>query len=256
MFRSRILLPLTAFLLVVGGDAHARNCFAWFPFDGSLADASGNHHDGLLTDIENTPLDSPGEYTEGKFGQALKLDGSSVVVAPLDLYSQTCPKITIVAWIRLDGSTRALQAIYSTGFGPGPRAAATWTNLSAWGGTNEIRTPGGNAPAVGEWFPIVAVWDFRAGRHSLHWPGGDMEEDLGESSRLPAQDFWIGAYSYNATLMNLATEMSIDDVRVYGYTLDPSEIGAALRGEPPPVPGPSCDCDGPDSPTEILPDGD
>lgn len=225
-------------------DAKASlRCSAYFPFNGSLEDSTGNGHDAMMVGLDRLPTGSPAQFQRGKFGQALRLSGDSVAVAPLDLHFDDCPTVTISAWVHLLSEPPGQIAIVSTGYGAGPRLALSKSNASAWGGANEIRTRSRDwAPETGVWFPIVAVWDYESGTHTLYTRGneGALTEELGNYSREPQQDLWIGAYAYGSTLLNVATDILIDDLRVYDRILGSDEISAALAGTLPV--GSDCDC--------------
>ena len=223
-------------------SALAARCEAHFPFDGDLADTSGNGNHAILTDTSTSwnPLNVNGDYETGRFGQALRLDGSQVAIAPVDLHFDDCPTLTISLWVRFDSPPEEGIQFLSTGYGAGPRLGASKTTLSAWGGSNEIRAPGGTAPEVGKWVPVVATWDYTAGVHTLHWPDGQMQESLKTYARPPQQDLYIGAYAYGTTFMGIARDLLIDDIRVYSRVLDASEIAALQAGNAPAIG--DCNC--------------
>lgn len=241
--------PLPVPALGAGGagesaaEASSSRCSAHFRFDGNLDDSTGGGHDAMMVDLDRLPTGSPAQFQSGKFGQALRLTGDSVAVAPLDLHFDDCPKVTISAWVHLLSEPSGQMTIVSTGYGAGPRLALTKSNASAWGGANEIRTRSRDwTPEVGMWFPIVAVWDYESGMHTLYMRGDDgaLTEELGNYSREPQQDLWIGTYAYGSSLMNVGADILIDDLRIYDRILQEGEIAAALEGD---LPVASCDCE-------------
>lgn len=116
-----VMLGFLAF--VHAGTAIAQSCEAYFPFDGSLADASGNGFDGRM--IGQDVAAATPRFVEGRSGQALALDGTSAMRVLMDLHYEGCPQVSFTAWIRFDGPLpRGNQVILATGgSGPGLRAA-------------------------------------------------------------------------------------------------------------------------------------
>lgn len=222
------------------GGSNTSRCAAHYRFDGNLEDSTGNDHDAIMVDLDRLPTGQPGEYTDGKRGSALHLTGDSVAVSTLDLHFEACPKITVTAWVMLKSEPTQQMTVLSTGYGSGPRLAIAKSNMSAWGGVNEIRTRSRDwVPPVGEWLPVVATWDYEMGTHTLYIDGTPLKEGLGNYSREPQQDLWIGAYAYGSKLMNIASDILVDDLRVYDRILDATGISAALADE---LSVAQCDC--------------
>jgi hypothetical protein len=80
--------------------ALAAPCEAVFHFDGDLADSSGNGHDGRMIAAGGVPA-TP-QFVAGRSGQALSLDGASAMRTFIDLNPDTCPQVTISAWINVE----------------------------------------------------------------------------------------------------------------------------------------------------------
>lgn len=242
----RLIASLLAGILLLPFVANAGPCDAHFTFDGSLADTGGSGNDGQFIDASGEPIDMSGEFVPGKIGQALRLDGETTVFSELDLQTETCPQVSVTAWVFLEGFPKHSHGLISTGFGRGPRLAANSTNLSSWGGSNEIRA--GLAIRPGIWIFIAGVWDYSAGVHRLYWRHRSMEEALGESKRPPQEGFWIGAYAYGSKMMNRANGILIDDLRVHGKALTEDEVHAIRDAESESSPGRNI---GPSSPTPV-----
>lgn len=227
-FRA-LFLPAVLACVLSSAVAHAGPCDAHFTFDGSLADSGGSGNDGQFVDSSGEPIDRSGEFVPGKLGQALRLNGETTVFSELDLQTETCPQVSVTAWVFLEGFPKNSHGLISTGFGRGPRLAASSSNLSSWGGSNEIRA--GLAIRPGIWIFIAGVWDYTAGVHRLYWRHRSMEEALGESKRPPQEGFWIGAYAYGSKMMNRANGILIDDLKVHGKALTEDEVHAIRDAE-------------------------
>lgn len=227
-FRAPFLPAMLACVLF-SGAAHAGPCDGHFTFDGNLVDTGGSGNDGQFIDSSGEPIDMSGEFVPGKIGQALRLNGETTVFSELDLQTETCPQVSVTAWIFLEGFPKNSHGLISTGFGRGPRLAASSSNLSSWGGNNEIRA--GLAIRPGIWIFVAGVWDYSAGIHRLYWRHRSMEEALGENSRPPQEGFWIGAYAYGSQMMNRANGILIDDLKVHGKALTQDEVHAIRDAE-------------------------
>ena len=117
-----IRITLTTILLFVGAPltATAGPCDAYFTFDGTLADASGNSYDGEMVGANGSTATA--NYTKGKYGQALELDGTGAMRALIDLHWDLCPQVTFSAWVKVtrDAYSSASPVMFSSGQGSGP----------------------------------------------------------------------------------------------------------------------------------------
>jgi hypothetical protein len=121
-------------------SANAGPCDAYFTFDDTLADASGNGYDGEMIVAKGTS--SRPVFVEGKFGRALMLDGSAAMRALLDLHYDACPTVTISAWIQVSRTASDdTMHVISTGGGSGPGLNVSGTYLNLLGTENGIGQP-------------------------------------------------------------------------------------------------------------------
>jgi hypothetical protein len=237
---SRMLLPVIgACVVALPATAMAGPCDAHFTFDGDLSDASGGQS-AQFVDRDGVTPSGPGAFVPGRFGQALRLDGETIGLSPLDLQTETCPQVTVTAWIKLESVPAGYNNLFSTGYGRGPRMAVAGYNLSAWGGSNEIRASGAVRPGI--WIFVAGVWDYTAGTHRLYWRDRSLEEPLGDNPRPPQEGTWIGAYAYGTNMQGIASGILIDELRFHGRALSDDEI-RAIQGEGVPALG-DCNCGG------------
>lgn len=257
--------------------ARADACDAYFAFDGGLQDKGGNSYHGEMIGKEGA-VATP-RFVEGKFGQALQLDGTSAMRSFIDLHFETCPQVTVTAWIRSTATKRkGSQYLVSSGSGSGPGLRSLGTNLTLNGTANGIIQANAIRPNAG-WMFIAGVYDYEKGSYTLHWRSRSVEKELGNNVRAPEEALWVGAF--NDGLAGPATDILIDDLRIQGRALSTNEIqllrkttptagesGSAGRqgltpNLPTPIPGmsdrlptttiPTIDPDSmPDSPTDIL----
>lgn len=220
--RIRVLHALAIVLGAVSvTDAAAARCDAYFPFDGSLADRSGNGYDGLMISQEGNP--GAPRFVEGRFGEALHVTGGSAMRAFLDLHYDACPQFTITAWFQLpsvghDGS----QYIVSTG---------------SRGGTPAIRVDGRTLRLSGQgngmmqrdairdgnsWFFVAATFDYPAQTYKLYWRNRSQEGRLSESPYEPEDSLWIG--TRDDKMYGTAQSLYVDELRVFGRVLELDEI--------------------------------
>ncbi|MBT8442785.1 MAG: hypothetical protein KJO76_10400 [Gammaproteobacteria bacterium] len=205
-------------------------CDAHYPLNGNLQDISGNRYHGRSLDVATNSTPAAIEFVPGRHGQAIRFDGTSAVIAPFDLHWSLCPRVTVTAWVYFENEPSNEHNIVSTGFGSGPRLAATSARLKGIGGGGSVAQK--NVFEQGKWTFVVGRWDYAAGVHSITTDLGTIEEPLGEYSRPPQQELWLGTYSYNQTLMGSATGVRIDDVRVYGEILDAQQLADVKTNAP------------------------
>lgn len=249
--RSFGLATLALVACLAGGtSAYAGECEAHFTFDGHLQDSSGNAYHGLRIDESGEPL-GDGVFQAGKFGQALRLDGTSAIVTPVDLHWNVCPKVTIAMWVIRNALPESHGYLLSTGYGAGPKLRANLNRVGVYGGGAQGSAM--NAAEPGEWTPLVGTWDFEAGELTLHWPDGTLTEPFRSYTRPPQPELWIGGNGYFHSVNGIANEMLVDDVRVWGRVLSEDEIAATLAGNPPEVARCPCGPEAPPAPAPIAP---
>jgi hypothetical protein len=91
---------LGAAMLLASNLALAQFCDGYFPFEDSLADASGAGNDAIVISTDGQ-LMKP-QWADGRVGRALHITNGSAVRSFLDLHYDRCPQVTIAAWIKLE----------------------------------------------------------------------------------------------------------------------------------------------------------
>jgi len=220
-------------MVMQAGYAVAGPCEAYFPFDGSLADAGGNGYHGLL--IVKKGETGTSQFVEGKIGQALHLTGSTAMRAFIDLHPDICPQVTVTAWFRLASTDiGGNQYIFSTGAGTGPALYAQNKRISLSATGNPIRQEDAIRDP-GTWFFVAGVYDYTGGTYRLYWRSRVVEGQINESRRGPEDAFWVG--TYNDNMDYTAGDLYIDDLRVHGRALSADEVRAMAAGESGASPG-------------------
>ena len=134
---TRISLGLAVIAVLACHSASASFCDADYPFDGSLADATGNGYDGMMI-AESGPAKP--QFGEGKYGQALHITGDAAMRAFLDLHHEVCPTFTFTAWFKLPSAgADGPQPIFTTGaVGSFPAIVASGSTLRFYGSGNGL----------------------------------------------------------------------------------------------------------------------
>lgn len=218
---STLPAVIVAALLSLPAPAAAQGCEAWFPFDGSLADASGNGFDGDMIAAEGeTPTP---RFVEGRNGQALELSGTSAMRAFIDLHRDRCPKVTISAWLLVDPTVSGTRFVVSSGNPQSPGFRISGGTLTANGPANGMSESDVFRPRAG-WTFVAAVYDVEAGRYRLHWRTRSSEKPLPERWREPEDALWVGAMLDR--LSHPAAGVVIDDLRITGRALNAEQLRA------------------------------
>jgi hypothetical protein len=206
------------------GTAMAQSCEAYFPFDGSLADTSGNGYDGRMIG-QDGKVATP-RFVEGRSGQGLALDGTAAMRAFLDLNYESCPQVSFTAWIRFDGPVpKGNRVILATG-GSGPGLRAVGSSLVLNGTANGLSVRDVVRGDSG-WMFVAGVYDYAGNTYTLHWRNRSVEGTLSQHRRPPEDAVWVGAM--NDRLTNAASGIVIDDLRIFGATLRQEELRALAR---------------------------
>ncbi len=216
----------TVFALMVAAPqaATAGPCDAYFTFDDTLADSSGNGHDGEMIGAKGTSAKAT--YTEGKFGKALELDGTGAMRALIDLHWDNCPQVTISAWIKVprDGSDDS-KHLLSTGGGSGPGMNVSGSSINLKGTENGIFKP--NALRKGSWMFVAGVYDYETGEYLMYWGSrAPMPGKLSQYRYEPQSAFWVGTVHDDWGIF--ASGIMIDDLRITGRASDAEQV-MALR---------------------------
>lgn len=225
---GKLLLILAAALSgPASAIALAAPCEAVFHFDGDLSDSSGNGHDGRMIAPEG--MGATPQFVPGRSGQALRLDGESAMRAFIDLHPDTCPQVTISAWINVESvASKRIQNVISTGNGISPGLRVSGTHLLMTGRANGIYARDVNLAGAG-WTFVSMVYDYPNSEYRLYWRAREEAKPIGGSPVTPGEAVWIGAF--NDRISDAARDILIDDLRIFGRALGAREI-AALRTAP------------------------
>ena len=225
--RIALVAILASLAATQAPGAWAQPCEAYYPFDGSLADASGNGFDGRM--IGKDGAAATPRFVEGRSGQALAFDGTAAMRAFLDLNYENCSQVSFTAWVRFDGPVLpGNQEILATG-GSGPGLRATGSNLTLNGTENGIGVRNA-VHADSGWMFVAGVYDYAGNTYTLHWRNRNVEGTLSEHRRLPEVAIWVGAMDDNLT--HPASNIVIDELRIIGRALDVEELRAVQAGGP------------------------
>ncbi|XEC96517.1 LamG-like jellyroll fold domain-containing protein [Paenibacillus tarimensis] len=194
-----------------------------YSFDGNVDNAFGGSH----ATVDGTPA-----YTEGKFGQAIDLNGSnSYVTLPSQHPLSTSDAVTVATWVNWRGGN-AWQRIFD--FGNNTNQYLFLTPSS--GGANSLRFSiknGGSEQLiqtsqlpVGEWVHVAVT--LGGGTAKLYVNGEEKASasnfTIKPSDFKPSQNY-IGKSQWPDPLFN----GMIDEFRVYNYALSAEEIQAAMN---------------------------
>jgi len=220
-YSSSIFAIIVALILPVG--AMAGQCDAHFTFDGDLQDTGGNGYHGQM--IGKDGASATPRFVEGKQGRALELVGDSAMRSFLDLHFDTCPQVTVTAWIQVTGTERkGIQYLFSTGSGIGPGIRVSGTNLMLRGSANGIIQRDAIRANAG-WMFVAGAYDYKNGIYTLYSRNRIVDKEMGESRKAPEEAIWVGAF--NDGLAGPAAGILIDDLRIYGQVLSADELRAA-----------------------------
>jgi len=224
---SRLQLSLLV-LVILPVAADAGSCDAHFTFDGDLQDTGGNGYNGQMIGKEGTSA-TP-QFADGKYGKALQLDGASAMRSFIDLHFDTCPQVTVSAWIQVAGMGRkGVQYLMSTGSGSGPGIRVSGTNLTLSGSANGIIRRNAIRANAG-WMFVAGVYDYEKGTYTLYSRNRGVDKEMGASRKAPEEAIWVGAF--NDGLAGPATGILIDDLRIQGKALSANEIQSLRKSTP------------------------
>src|SRR5919112_282603 len=190
------------------------------------------------------------EGTDGRFGSALLFDPTSFVNVPTSPLLEP-DRVTLVAWVRSDGSPGVARSIVTKGGDPGCTASSYALDTGSGGIEFYVRGPGSSArfssPAASvgtvwdaEWHGVAGVYDgatvrlYVDGQQVGAGAPGPASIDYNRSERRLTMGQYAGCtgYDYGERL---------DEVQVYDRALSGSEIAALHNpsATSPPVIAPS-----------------
>jgi Concanavalin A-like lectin/glucanases superfamily len=193
--------------------------------DGTVAeDVSGGGH--------NATLAGGASWTDGVTGGALHLDGAAGYATTTDLVPDTTKSFSVSAWVRLDRTTQNAAAISQ----PGNRGAAfllyfsasyqRWMFMRFSGDVDSpaiSRVVSTTAPAAGEWYHLIGVYDAPAQQLRLYVNGvlqGTASYTTPWSSSGPVQ---LGRSKWNGNFTDYWPG-DLDAEHFYDRVLLPGEI--------------------------------
>jgi hypothetical protein len=226
-FHTVLFAILASLAATHAPEAEAQSCEAYFPFDGSLADASGNGFDGRM--IGQDGAAATPRFVEGRSGQALALDGTMAMRAFVDLNYESCPQVSFTAWVRFDGPVlRENRVILATGgSGPGLRAVGSVLVLNGTANGLWVRDA---VRADSGWMFVAGVYDYADNTYALHWRNRSVEGTLSQHRRPPEDAVWVGAMDDRLTYA--ASNIVIDELRIFESVLGAEELRAMARDAP------------------------
>ena len=235
--KQSILPAFSAIAVILGtsllaAPAYAdESCRAHYTFDGNLNDTGGNGYNGSMIAAEGAAPKA--NFAEGKYGQALVLDGSGAMTASIDLNSEACPFITFTAWIRAaEGRSDQTEYLVSTGSHITPGMYLQDEDLTLHGSNYGKTLKGAARPAAG-WTFIAGVYDHVAPTFRLHVGTRNISEPLAIMDQ-PQPMLWVGAF--NDDVWWPVSGIAIDDLRIYDRALSIEEV-EAVRKNGGPAPG-------------------
>ena len=214
--------------LLASAPALAGPCDAYFTFDGNLQDSGGNGYHGVTINTEGGGGAGKVSYVDGRFGQALKLDGTAAMRALMDLHYDACPQVTITAWVQFTGSeAKGAQYLVSTGGGSGPGVRLSGSTMVLNGTANGISRQKGIRPNAG-WTFVAGVYDYAKKEYTLYVRARSDTKKLSDNVRPPEDSLWVGAFNDKGSYA--AKEFLVDDLRIYGRALSAEDIATVRTG--------------------------
>ncbi len=225
------LICLITFVFVSGltltVPAHAE-LVAWWRLDegsGMMAfDSSGNGNDARFEG-------SPAWVEDGKFGKALKFDGSSDYLAAPDSESLdiNADQLSIAAWINGEdwpAANHIVRKVADTGTGSiyiirvQPDTVRVYLNTSA----GETIVQGTTVLTTNEWYHVALIYD---GTEARIYVNGQLDISMNVSGEVSESnnELRIGRGEPAGYFIGM-----IDDVRLYNHALTESELLSAMEG--------------------------
>ena len=221
---QRQLCILAILFVAFPSAAMAGPCDAHYRFDGNLQDLGGQGYHGQMI-AANGEVATP-QFEESAAGSALKLDGTTAMRIMLDVSPDLCPKMTVVAWIRIEPLPN--QAIFGNNGG---------VQLLASGSSYYLRVAGRDLTSSAAIFPnaqwqfIAATWDNEARTYRLHWNARHDNASFADREPKPGYPaVWVGAL--NDKLHAAAKDVLVDDLRFIGRSLSIDEVNELRTAGP------------------------
>ena len=228
---TRLMIATLSCVLAVSSVAQAGlndGLVSYWPMDDDFTDAAGSN-DGTLTAF--TGALAPANFTPGKFGQGIDLDGNQYVDAGTDasLDMSANDNVSISAWFRVDNFNSGWQALIVNGEGGDYRIArdASKNSLSYAGGTGDIvGSIDVNDDAIHH---VLAISE--AGVSTRLWVDGVLEATSSEAPDIVNDERKGLAIGGNQVQnVNRSWNGLIDDVAIWNRPLSVDEVGEIYDG--------------------------
>jgi len=223
------LAPQSVTTFVVS-NVYAAQAMAWYPLEGNVQDATGNGNNATL--VTNVT------YVTGKIGAyAAQFSGNanSYAVIPRCISNS----FTISCWVKTTATGGGSQWWAGKGIVDGEVAGTTTDfglslvgNDAGFGiGDPDTTISSTNAINDGQWHHLAAVWDSLSGQMQLYVDGGLQASTIGPTgTRIAPPSLRLGSIQPGYAGGFLAG--TIDDVRLFGRTLNTSEVLGTMNYGP------------------------
>jgi len=203
---------------------------AWYPFEGSVQDASGNGNDGIVTGTVT--------YPAGKLGaQAIQFNGSTgnYVTIPRSVSNN----FTIAFWVNTTTTGGSGQWYNGKGLVDGEMAGVVndfgltliGTNAAFGIGNPDTTITTTNAINDGAWHHVTATRDAGSGQMNLYLDGSLQATTTGPTGTKGAStNLRIGALRTLVAGTFLAG--AIDDVQIFGRVFSAGEVPSLMNHAP------------------------
>jgi hypothetical protein len=248
---STKLFFLTSFVLVLAvvSDASADLVGYWKLDEGAgttVADSSGAGHHGFFA--EGTPA-----WVEGKFGKALKFNGSNKVEIPdhPDFHLENA--ISMALWIKPEADVQPEYAKLfmkqrSDGYPYNIQYAGNGTNIRTTVYTSGQMDTSGTPNFAGQWGHLCMTYD---GSAVILYKDGEEGARIAATGKIQQNDLSLSIGGRLESTQNFIG--IIDDVRLYSHALTKQEILQVMKGPPAgPASKPSPDNGQTDVPRDVV----
>jgi len=229
--------------VVLGGDGtSATSAISFWRLDegqgGTIYDDTANNNDGTLS-----ASSTMGNWTAGKYGNAIDFDGTNDYITTPDSVSLSITSdLSISAWIRPDvvSKEQTILGKWDETTANNDRSYRLWLDssnnfnfsVSTDGSTVVTQTDTNITFSAGIWYHIEGVYD-DAGTMKIYINGVLQNT---KSSGVPASIdnnaslLYIGAKENTSGSVDTKFDGAIDDVRVYNYTRSASQVLVDYNG--------------------------
>ena len=228
-----VLLPLLLIALAFPAKAFDEDLLLYLSFDESAAaDETGKTKDATIQ--------GGVELVEGRFGEALELDGASgyleIELTP-ELIATENDSLTAELWLKTQQEPNTNYSIFG-GYGPEGHFGGCWNlflegekvfgfEFDLWDAAIRVRI-GVQEPEIndGEWHHVAGVRDREAGVIRIYIDGELVgeENDPTENLNNGREFIWLG------NTFNRFWPVIFDEVRVWSRPLNDTEILKAMDG--------------------------